>query len=171
MLFIFLGNSFKYKFVDDEMKYLISSCLANLPVRYDGKAYYDEKIAELIRTKQAITICPEISGGLNTPRLAAEIVGGTAQDVLNNKAKVRDNLGNDVTQAFIDGAFKTLEMAQKHQISIVVLKENSPSCGTHFIYDGSFSGTKISGLGITACLLKQHKIHVISEDEFLKSLA
>lgn len=170
MLFIFLGNSFKYKFVDGEMKYLISSCLANLPVRYDGKAYHHEKIAELILTKQAITICPEITGGLNTPRLAAEIVGGTAEDVLNNQAKVRDSLGNDVTQAFIDDAFKTLEMAQKHQISIIVLKENSPSCGTHFIYDGSFSGTKISGLGITATLLQNYGFQIMSENEFLSIL-
>ena len=61
-------------------------------------------------------------------------------------------------------------MAQKHKVSTVVLKENSPSCGSNFIYDGSFSGTKIVGLGITACLLKQHGFHVISEDDFLKSL-
>ena len=113
---------------------------------------------------------PEVSGGLDTPRLAAEIIGGTAQDVLNRTAKVIDSQGNDVTTAFIDGAFKALEMAQKHKVSTVVLKENSPSCGSNFIYDGSFSGTKIVGLGITSCLLKQHGFHVISEDDFLKSL-
>ena len=70
----------------------------------------------------------------------------------------------------LDGAFKALEIAQKHHVSTVVLKENSPSCGTNFIYDGSFSGTKVIGLGITACLLKQHGFHVISENDFLKSL-
>lgn len=152
------------------MKYLISACLANIPVRYDGKAYNYEKIAQLIQTQQAITICPEVSGGLDTPRLAAEIIGGTAQDVLNRTAKVIDSQGNDVTAAFLDGAFKALEIAQKHQVSTVVLKENSPSCGTNFIYDGSFSGTKIVGLGIAAFLLKQYGFHVISEDDFLKSL-
>ena len=103
------------------MKYLISACLANIPVRYDGKAYNYEKIAQLIQTQQAITICPEVSGGLDTPRLAAEIIGGTAQDVLNRTAKVIDSQGNDVTAAFLDGAFKALEIAQKHQVSTVVL--------------------------------------------------
>ena len=144
--------------------------MANFPVRYDGKAYNYGKIAQLIQTHQAITICPEVSGGLDTPRLAAEIIGGTAQDVLNRTAKVIDSEGNDVTTAFITGAFKALEIAQKHQVSTVVLKENSPSCGSNFIYDGSFSGTKIVGLGITAFVLKQHGFHVISEDDFLNSL-
>ena len=149
------------------MKYLISACLANFPVRYDGKAYHYEKITQLIQTKQAITICPEVAGGLSTPRLAAEIIGGTAQDVLNNTAKVVDSQGNDVTKAFIDGAFRTLKMAQIHQVSTVVLKENSPSCGSHFIYDGSFSGEKIAAVGITTALLQQHGFKVISEHEFL----
>lgn len=173
MLFMSLGNSFKdkiYRCEDCDMKYLISACLANLPVRYDGKGYYFEKISELLQNQQAITVCPEILGGLATPRLAAEIVNGTAQDVLNGIAQVIDSQGNDVTQAFIDGAQKALEIAKKYQVSIVVLKENSPSCGSNFIYDGTFSGTKISGLGITASLLRQHDFQVISEDDFLKSL-
>ena len=153
------------------MKYLISGCLANQAVRYDGKAYYYEKIQELIQQKQAITACPEMLGGLSTPREPAEIVGGLAEDVFNGSAKIMTILDEDVTSAFIEGAYKTLKIAQLHQVEIVVLKENSPSCSRHFVYDGHFSGQKNSGQGLTAYLLIKHGFHVISEQEFLENLS
>ena len=154
-----------------KMKYLISACLANQPVRYDGKGYFFDKISKLLKTGDVVTACPEVFGGMPTPRLAAEIINGTAKDVLNNKAQVIDQLGNDVTKAFIDGAYKTLKLAQHHQVSVVVLKENSPSCGSHFIYDGTFSGHKIIGTGITTTLLQMYGFKVISENEFLSQFS
>lgn len=152
------------------MKYLISACLANQPVRYDGRGYQFEKILNLIKSQHIILACPETLGGLATPRAPAEIVGGSALDVLNGFAQVIDNLGKDVSQAFIQGAYATLKLAQLHQVDIVVLKENSPSCGSHFIYDGSFSGQKIAAIGVTTALLIQHGFKVISEQEFLQEL-
>ena len=152
------------------MKYLISACLANQPVRYDGRGYQFEKIINLIKNQNIILACPEILGGLATPRAPAEIIGGSALDVLNGYAQVVDNLGQNVSQAFIQGAYATLKLAQLHQIDIVVLKENSPSCGSHFIYDGSFSGQKIAAMGITTALLKKYGFTVISEQEFLQKL-
>jgi uncharacterized protein YbbK (DUF523 family) len=153
------------------MKYLISACLANQPVRYDGKAYKYEKLLQWIENQKVILACPETLGGLATPRAPAEIVGGTAIDVLSGHACVMDNLHNNVSQAFIDGAYKTLALAQSHHIDIIVLKENSPSCGSHFIYDGSFSGKKIAALGITTALLQQHGFQVMSETEFFEHIA
>jgi uncharacterized protein YbbK (DUF523 family) len=149
------------------MKYLISACLTNYPVRYDGHCYDIEKINKLKESNSVIFACPETLGGLNTPRAPAEIIGGTALDVLNGQAQVINNVGQNVSEAFIQGAYKTLALAQLHQVDIIVLKENSPSCGSHFIYDGSFSGEKIAAIGITTALLQQHGFKVISEHEFL----
>lgn len=151
-------------------KYLISACLVGENVRYDGKNCLEEKLKKLLQNHQAITLCPEVMGGLDTPRLPAEIVRGTASDVLDKKAKVLDSDGNNVTEAFLKGAFLALEIAQKNMITHVILKEKSPSCGSHFIYDGTFQGRKIQGMGITATLLKRHGIEVMSEDEFLANL-
>ena len=151
-------------------KYLISACLIGENVRYDGKNCLQQQLKQLIETGQAVTICPEVSGGLSTPRPPAEIVGGDGCDVLNHRAKVIDAQDNDVTQAFILGAEKTLKLAQKYQVTHVILKANSPSCGSNMIYDGTFTGQKIHGVGVTTALLEQHGFQVITEDAFLKQL-
>lgn len=152
-------------------KYLISACLVGENVRYDAKNCLQHQLKKLVDTQQAVVICPEVSGGLATPRPPAEILGGEGQDVLNDQAKVIDQQGNDVSQAFILGAEKALKLAQLHQVTHVVLKANSPSCGSTMIYDGSFSGQKIQGQGVTAALLKQHGFNVMTEDEFLATLS
>lgn len=151
-------------------KYLISACLVGENVRYDGKNCLQHKLKQLIEMEQAVMICPEVSGGLSTPRLPAEIVGGDGYAVLNGHAKVIDSQGNDVTNEFILGAQKTLKLAQQHQVTHIILKANSPSCSSKLIYDGTFSGTKIQGKGVTTALLEQHGFMVMTEDEFLKQL-
>ncbi len=148
-------------------KYLISACLVGENVRYDGKNCLQQQLKKLVATGQAVMICPEVSGGLNTPRLPAEIVKGHGVDVLNGQAKVLDTSGNDVSDAFILGATKALKLAQQHQVTHVILKANSPSCGSKLIYDGTFSGQKIQGQGVTTALLEQYGFKVITEDEFL----
>lgn len=150
--------------------YLISACLAGHPVRYDAKSYLYPVLQELISSGKAISACPEMLGHLPCPRHPAEIIGGSALDVLLGKAKVVDCFGTDLSSAFIDGAYKTLKIAQKHGVKTAVLKEFSPSCGRHFIYDGTFNKQKISGFGVTAVLLIQHGIDVISEQEFFERL-
>jgi len=152
------------------MKYLISACLVGENVRYDGKNCYTEKLKQLVLTQQAVMICPEIAGGLSTPRLPAEIVGGDGIDVLNGHAQVLDSAGTDHSAAFVEGAYKALKLAQKFQVTHVVLKANSPSCGSDSIYNGQFNGHKKLGQGVTAALLIQHGFHVLDEDAFLKLL-
>lgn len=126
------------------MKYLMSACLANQPVRYDGKAYKITAIENFLAHHQVILVCPEILGGLATPRAPAEIQNHSTLAILQGTAQVIDIDGHDVSEAFMQGAYATLHMAQIHQVDVVILKENSPSCGSHFIYDGSFSGKKLS---------------------------
>ena len=151
-------------------KYLISACLVGEYVRYDGHHSLQPKIKALLETGQAITICPEIAGGLNTPRPAAEIIAGDGHHVLQGTAQVINIFAEDLSDAFIRGAQKTLQLAQQHQVSHVILKANSPSCGSKSIYDGSFTNHKIHADGVTAALLKQHGFEVFTEIEWLDYL-
>lgn len=146
---------------------LVSSCLAGLEVRYNGTHSLDNRISKLVGENKAVTICPELLGGFLTPREPAEIVGGDGEDVLDGKAKVVEKSGKDVTELYIKGAYATLEKAKKINATTVVLKENSPSCGSSMIYNGEFKGKKIVGNGVTSALLKRNGLQVISEEQFI----
>ncbi|MDQ6597831.1 DUF523 domain-containing protein [Bacillus salipaludis] len=148
----------------------VSSCLAGLDVRYNGTNCLNDKISKLVEENKAITICPELLGGFSTPREPAEIIGGNGEDVLDGNAKVVDKSGKDVTQLYIKGAYSTLEQAIELNATLVVLKENSPSCGSLTIYNGEFTGKKIMGMGVTSALLKRNGLKVISEEQFADTL-
>ncbi|GAA0343217.1 DUF523 domain-containing protein [Bacillus carboniphilus] len=149
---------------------LVSSCLAGLHVRYNGTHSLEEKIRQLVEENHAVTVCPELLGGFSTPREPAEIVGGDGADVLDGRAKVIEKSGADVTDLYIKGSIATLEKAQKLKATVVVLKENSPSCGSSTIYNGRFSGEKIARNGVTTALLRRNGIRVVSEDQFIGNL-
>ncbi|MED1738516.1 DUF523 domain-containing protein [Bacillus swezeyi] len=144
---------------------LVSSCLAGVECRYNGTHSYVEKINRLVEENKAMIVCPELLGGFQTPREPAEISGGTGEDVLNGDAVIMTTSGENVTDLYLKGAYKTLELARQIQADTVVLKENSPSCGSSRIYDGSFSSRKIAGNGITAALLKREGFRVVSEHQ------
>lgn len=144
---------------------IVSACLVGCKCRYDHQSTLHLNVENLVKSRQAVPVCPEQFGGLSTPRNPAEIVGGDGFDVLDGNAKVIDNQGNDVTQEFIDGAYRALNIAQTIGATIAVLKKNSPSCGSHLIYDGSFSGIKREGVGVTVALLLRNGVNVTSEDD------
>ncbi len=123
---------------------LVSSCLGGIECRYNGSHAASEKIRRLVEEKKAVMVCPELLGGFTTPREPAEIIGGTGEDVLNGTARIVTASGEDVTALYMDGAEKTLAYAKEIGAATVILKENSPSCGSSFIYDGTFSGKKYS---------------------------
>lgn len=145
---------------------LISSCLAGLATRYDGRDNYHEEIAILLKQGKAILVCPEQLGGLPTPRLPAEIVGGNGTNVLDSKAKVMTVDHHDVTSEFIRGAEQTLKIARSVNAKYAILKESSPSCGSNFIYDGTYTKNKQPGFGVTSALLRCNGIEVYSEINF-----
>ena len=151
----------------EQQRYFISACLLGQKVRYDGQDYLFKKLLDYLIPSQYVSLCPEVSGGLPTPRAPAEIYNGSAVQVFNGQAQVIDQDHHDVSAAFIHGAYQALELAKNFQATHAILKANSPSCGSKLIYDGSFSGQKIQGDGLTATLFKQHGIHVMTEDEFL----
>lgn len=113
-------------------------------------------------------ICPEQLGGLSTPRKPCEIVGGSAGDVLDGKAKVLNENREDVTSNFIRGANEVLGIANKINAKKAILKSRSPSCGCGEVYNGNFEKKLIKGNGITTELLIRNNIIVLTEEEFLE---
>lgn len=143
---------------------IVSACLAGCHCRYDQRSATAERIQQLVSDGQAVPVCPEQMGGLPTPRKPSEIVGGDGDDVLDGKARVITIDGQDVTSEFLAGAREALQVAQIIGADEAILKERSPSCGSHAIYDGSFRGAKQPGMGVTAALLRRHGIRVYSEE-------
>jgi uncharacterized protein YbbK (DUF523 family) len=111
-------------------------------------------------------VCPEVTGGLPVPRPPAEITNGAGGvKVLEGEARVVGSNAQDFSTRFVNGAQQTLELARKKNIRVAVLKEGSPSCGSNFTYDGTFSSTKVGKPGVTAAILQQAGIHVFSENQ------
>lgn len=141
---------------------LISACLCGENCRYDGKNNLIVQIDELRKKYNLIIVCPEVLGGLSTPRVPAEIIGG----------KVINKIGKDVTYEFELGAKKSLELAKKYNCKIALLKDKSPSCGSKKIYDGTHRGKLINGRGFTAKILLENNIKIYGEEnvnELLKN--
>ncbi|MCG8618422.1 MAG: DUF523 domain-containing protein [Desulfobacterales bacterium] len=147
-------------------KILISACLLGEAVRYDGKSQPLDHpyIKRLVSEGRLIPFCPEVEGGLPVPRPPAEISGGSAEDVLGGKAKIITGEG-EVTDAFVAGAKKALDLVNRHGIRFALLKEKSPSCGSALIYDGSFRGKLVEGVGITTALLRKNEVAVYGESQ------
>jgi uncharacterized protein YbbK (DUF523 family) len=151
-------------------KILVSRCLLGHRVRYDGGASGPfDLLEQWIEEGRVVPLCPEVAGGLPTPRAAAEIPGGQGGEVLDGIAAVITTDGEDVSAQFLEGARQALELVQKHGIRVAVLKANSPSCGNLLTYDGTFSGVKVNGEGVTAALLKRHGVRVFSELELAET--
>ncbi|WP_328595057.1 DUF523 domain-containing protein [Actinomadura macrotermitis] len=146
---------------------LVSSCLLGRPVRYDGagKPVRDALFEGWRAEGRLVPFCPEVAGGLPVPRPPAEIVGGGGAEVLDGTARVVTDTGADVTGAFLRGARLALDTARRAGARVAILKEGSPSCGSHRVHDGTFSGRKVAGDGVTAALLEREGIRVFSEDE------
>lgn len=135
------------------MKILVSACLLGIDCKYNGKNNKNETVLELLKDHDLIPVCPEIMGGLPTPRIPSEING--------NKVITRG--GKNVTKQYQKGAEEALKIAKLYNCQTAILKEKSPSCGCGKIYDGKFTGTLIDGDGITARLLKEHGIKITGE--------
>lgn len=146
-------------------KILISACLLGQNVRYDGgtATVSNSLLDQWDSEERLVPICPEMAGGLPAPRPPAEIVDADTEGVMQAINIVRTRHGDDVTVFFLDGAKQALALARKHGISMAILKDGSPSCGSSLINEGSFSGRKASGQGITTYFLRQHGIRVFSE--------
>ena len=147
-------------------KLLVSRCLLGHPVRYDGGGH--GPLAALQRWQaegRVVALCPEVAGGLPTPRAPAEIAGGQGAKVLDGQLPVLTIEGEDVTAAFVSGAELALKLVRQHGIRLALLKARSPSCGNLENYDGSFSGVRVSGEGVTAAALRRAGVRVFNEEQ------
>lgn len=134
---------------------LVSACLLGVNCRYNGKGVLEESVKALMEDAVLIPVCPEIMGGLATPRDPAERAGDRVMTIT----------GLDVTAAYEKGAEETLKLAQLYGCRYAILKERSPSCGSDRIYDRSHSGRLVPGDGVTAELLKKNGIPVFGESK------
>ena len=133
-------------------KVLISACLIGENVKYNGGNNLID-LSELERKYELVPFCPEVDGGLPTPRVPSEIVSHSPLKLLNKE-------GKDVTKEFVLGAKKCVDLVKKEGIKKAFLKAKSPSCGVGQVYDGTFSGRLVSGDGVTVKFLKDLKIEV-----------
>lgn len=149
-------------------KILISACLLGQKVRYDGKDCLQShpRLQQYIKDGNVVAICPEMAGGLPTPRPPSEIEpNANAEAVLNSQARVLTKTGIDVSNEYRAGANKALELAKKFDIHCAILKARSPSCGSKQVYDGTHSKQLVDGMGLTAQVLTNHGIRVFDETE------
>ena len=147
------------------IRVLVSACLLGERVRYNGAAALSANswLAQWMSEGRIVPFCPEVAGGFGVPRPAAEIDGHGGGSVLDGHGLVLTQAGADVTDGFLRGAHLALAAARAQNVRLAVLKDGSPSCASELIHDGSFSGRRQSGQGVTAALLERHGIRVFSE--------
>lgn len=138
---------------------IVSKCLAGVPCRYDGEDNLVPEIKALVESGEAVAVCPEVLGGLPTPRTPSE---------LQPDGRVLNKQGEDVTAQFVSGAERALEICREHSCAGAILKARSPSCGKGVIYDGSFAGKRVPGNGVFAQMLLDAGIPVMTEEEHLQ---
>ena len=138
--------------MNNKEKILVSACLLGVNCKYNGGNNASDKIDEFLKDYEIIPICPEIMGGLPIPRPPAEQIGD----------KVITQEGIDVTKQYIKGAKECLYLAKKYNVKKALLKLKSPSCGYKQVYDGTFTHTLIDKNGVTAELLKNNGVEIIT---------
>ena len=162
------------------MRIAVSACLLGEACRYDGRAKVDEAVTALAGSHELVPVCPEVLGGLPTPRARCEIVAGdeavrgagaeAIHKAGDGVVRVMDEAGEDRTDAFAKGARKAVEAARKAGCELAILKSKSPSCGVGLVYDGTFTGTLVPGDGLAARAFREAGIRVVNETQLHGSL-
>jgi uncharacterized protein YbbK (DUF523 family) len=144
---------------------IVSACLAGVSCRHDGSSKTNKIIQKLVSEKLALPICAEVMGGRPIPRVPCEITGGTAEQVLDGSARVKDKNGNDVTEEILEGVKNVQKAVKRMNVNAVILKTKSPTCGKGRIYDGTFSGQMIDGNGVLTAALLRDGVKVFTEED------
>lgn len=137
------------------MKIMVSACLLGENCKYNGGNNLSEKVMKYIDGHEVIPVCPEVMGGLPTPRVSSEIV--------DNVVTMAD--GRNVDKEFRKGAQLGLVLAKENNVDLVILQSRSPSCGVKQIYDGTFTGKKIDGQGVFARLLTDNGFRIMDVED------
>jgi uncharacterized protein YbbK (DUF523 family) len=139
------------------MKILVSACLLGENCKYNGGNNYCAAVAEFVKDKEILPVCPEMMAGMGCPRTPIEIVDGVLIDCN----------GNNVDTAMRQAVAQAMELAAGEEIQCAILQSRSPTCGVNQIYDGTFSGTRITGSGIFAQALKDAGYRVIDAEDLV----
>ena len=139
------------------MKILVSACILGENCKYNGKNNKNQKAIDLLKNNEIIPICPEVLAGMKTPRPCAEIINGL----------VTDENGNNVHLEYVNAVNLALSKIQNEKIDLAILQSRSPTCGVNKIYDGSFKGNLISGMGLFAKALKEKGYKIIDVETFI----
>ncbi len=146
----------KYRFV-------VSACLAGIDCTFKGKNNLSGKVRKLFLAGEALAVCPEVAGGLGSPRERSEICRGGGLEVLEGSARVLGRSGKDNTQFYVRGSSAIADIVKSLGIKKAILKSDSPACGAGRIYDGTFSGKFRAADGVFAALLKKNGINIYNE--------
>lgn len=145
---------------------LVSACLLGARCTHEGGDEVRPGLTAVLGGRPVVPVCPEVAGGLPTPRPRCEVEGGDGEAVLAGRARVRDAAGGDHTAAYVEGARRTLGAARRWGAATAVLKSASPSCGCRGVYDGTHTRSfRPDGVGVTAALLMREGIDVVSEKD------
>lgn len=137
------------------MKILVSACLLGENCKYNGGNNYCAAVAEYVKDKDVVTICPEVKAGMGIPRTPIEIVDGV----------LMDRNGNNVEAALRAAVAQVIEQIGNEEIECAILQSRSPTCGVNEVYDGSFSGKLIPGSGVFAQVLRDAGYYVIDAED------
>lgn len=143
------------------MKVLVSACLLGENCKYDGGNNRNEPVIKFVAGHKVVPVCPEVLGGLPTPRQPSELIGN----------RVINKDGISVDEQFRTGAKEALTIALKNEVDTAILQSRSPSCGVNEVYDGTFTDTLIHGRGIFAQMLDDAGIKVIDASAIAGALA
>lgn len=143
---------------------LVSSCLLGLATRYDGTDGFNQSVADYLTSNDLIPIpiCPEQLAGLSTPRPKCWFSSGDGCSILKGSGEICDETGHRVTALFVGAAQKCRKIAELTNSNLAILKQRSPSCGSRQIHR---NGELVEGMGVTAALLKEAGIRVLSEED------
>jgi uncharacterized protein YbbK (DUF523 family) len=137
------------------MRIVVSACLLGENCKYNGGNNRSERVLRYVDGHEVITVCPEVLGGLPCPRKPVEWVG--------DRVLTRD--GDDCTAAFRLGVQRALEAIGDRHVDLAILQSRSPTCGVKQIYDGTFSGVRIDGMGALARALHERGIPLMDAED------
>jgi uncharacterized protein YbbK (DUF523 family) len=135
---------------------IVSACLLGVACNHKGASSPASAVAQLGAGHRLIPVCPEVAGGLPTPRPAAE---------KGADGRVRTADGTDVTVFYERGAAHALALARAVSAIGAVLKARSPSCGCNGIYDGTHQRVLVPGEGVTTGALRAAGVAVCSDED------
>lgn len=153
---------------EEPLRILLSACLSGRACGWEGTDYGGwapfAKLAAL-PTVHVVPFCPE-HFAFGTPRALCDIHGGGGDDVLDGRARVLTEAGEDWTDGMVRAAHRMLEEARAHRVELAVLMDMSAACGSQVISLGSRTSVARAyqrGRGVCAALLARSGIPVMAQ--------